>query len=54
MTPAPITAQSDELAADVLRRMTGGEHKIMQMFVVENGKAIGLVHLHDFLRAGLM
>ena len=54
MTPAPITAQSDELAADVLRRMTGGEHKIMQMFVVENEKAIGLVHLHDFLRAGLM
>jgi len=54
MTASPKTARSDELAADVLRRMTGGEHKIMQMFVVEDGRAIGLVHLHDFLRAGLM
>jgi len=54
MTANPRTARSDELAADVLRRMTGGEQKIMQMFVVENDRAIGLVHLHDFLRAGLM
>jgi len=54
MTRSPRTAQSNELAADVLRRMTGGDPKIMQMFVVENDRAIGLVHLHDFLRAGLM
>ncbi len=54
MTANPRTARSDELAADVLRRMTGGEHKIMQMFVVENDRAVGLVHLHDFLRAGLI
>lgn len=54
MSANPKTADKDELAADVLRRMTGGEHKIMQMFVVENNRAIGLVHLHDFLRAGLM
>ncbi len=54
MTEDPKTARPDELAADVLRRMTGGEHKIMQMFVTEDDRAIGLVHLHDFLRAGLM
>ncbi len=54
MTANPKTAKVDELAADVLRRMTGSDQKIMQMFVVENNKAIGLVHLHDFLRAGLM
>ncbi len=54
MTANPKTARSDELAADVLRRMTSGDHKIMQMFVVEDGRAVGLVHLHDFLRAGLM
>ncbi len=54
MTSNPRTARTDELAADVLRRMTGGEQKIMQMFVVENDRAIGLVHLHDFLRAGLI
>jgi len=54
MTKNPKTARADELAADVLRRMTGEENKIMQMFVLEDKKAIGLVHLHDFLRAGLM
>lgn len=54
MTSQPKTAAPDELAANVLRRMTGSNQKIMQMFVVENGKAVGLVHLHDFLRAGLM
>ena len=54
MTANPKTAKQDELAADVLRRMTGEEHKIMQMFVVEDDRAVGLVHLHDFLRAGLM
>ncbi len=53
MTRDPKIARVDELAADVLRRMTGGEQKIMQMFVVDNERAIGLVHLHDFLRAGL-
>ena len=54
MTTNPKTASADELAADVLRRMTSSNQKIMQMFVVENDHAIGLVHLHDFLRAGLM
>lgn len=54
MTTGPKTAATDELAADVLRRMTSEDQKIMQMFVVEDDRAIGLVHLHDFLRAGLM
>ena len=54
MTKNPKTATQDELAADVLRRMTGGPHKIMQMFVLENDRPVGLVHLHDFLRVGLM
>ena len=54
MTPNPKIAEPNELAADVLRRMTAGDQKIMQMFVVDNDKAVGLVHLHDFLRAGLM
>ncbi|NNE56923.1 MAG: KpsF/GutQ family sugar-phosphate isomerase [Hellea sp.] len=54
MTSKPRMADPDELAADVLRRMTGGPQKIMQMFVVKDGRTIGLVHLHDFLRAGLM
>jgi arabinose-5-phosphate isomerase len=54
MTADPKTAQSQDLAADTLRRMTGGPSKIMQMFVTKNDKPIGIVHLHDFLRAGLV
>ncbi len=54
MTAAPKTAVPQELAADALRRMTGGTSKIMQMFVIENGEPVGIVHLHDFLRAGLV
>lgn len=54
MTPNPRTAKANELAADALRRMTGGSSQIMQLFVVEGDRPIGIVHLHDFLRAGLM
>ncbi|MBC6402613.1 MAG: KpsF/GutQ family sugar-phosphate isomerase [Hyphomonadaceae bacterium] len=54
MVTNPKIARADELAANVLRRMTGKRKKIMQMFVVENGRPIGLIHLHDFLRVGLM
>ncbi len=53
MTPNPKTAHAQELAADILRRMTGAEHKIMQIFVTDNNRPVGLLHLHDFLRAGL-
>lgn len=54
MTANPKTASPQDLAADTLRRMTGGASKIMQMFVTVDGKPIGIVHLHDFLRAGLV
>lgn len=53
MTRSPKTAAPDELAADCLRRMTGGDSKIMQMFVIEDNRPVGIVHLHDFLRVGL-
>lgn len=54
MTANPKTSNKDELAADALRRMTSGATKITQLFVTEAKRPIGLVHLHDFLRAGLM
>ncbi len=54
MTVSPKTTTQDTLAADALRSMTAGTSKIMQLFVVEDGAPIGLVHLHDFLRAGLV
>lgn len=51
MTRSPKTAQADELAAAVLGRME--RHGIMAMPVLtEDGKIVGVVHLHDLMRAG--
>ncbi|MEZ6028738.1 MAG: KpsF/GutQ family sugar-phosphate isomerase [Hyphomonadaceae bacterium] len=51
MTRSPRTAEPGSLAADVLRTMN--ERKITQVFVLDDGKPVGLIHLHDLLRSGL-
>jgi arabinose-5-phosphate isomerase len=51
MTRSPRTAAPDSLAADVLRIMN--ERKITQIFVLDNGKPVGLIHMHDLLKSGL-
>lgn len=54
MTREPLTIPSDLLASQALRLMTAGERKITQIFVCdEAGMPIGLLHIHDLLRAGL-
>ena len=53
MTKDPQTAKETDLAADALRRMTAKSSKITQLFVVSGNRPVGIVHLHDFLRAGL-
>jgi len=51
MTRTPKTAQADELAAAVLGRME--RHGIMAMPVLsDDGRIVGVVHLHDLMRAG--
>ena len=54
MTPEPRTAAPDELAATALRRMTDKNVQIMQLFVIIDDHPAGIVHMHDFLRAGLI
>ena len=51
MTPAPKTIRPQALAAEALGRMNAAE--ITTLFVVENGKPVGLIHMHDCLRAGV-
>lgn len=51
MTRGPVVAAPDMLAADMMRIMN--EKKITQLIVVEDGVAVGLVHLHDLLRMGV-
>ncbi|MDA0652391.1 MAG: KpsF/GutQ family sugar-phosphate isomerase [Proteobacteria bacterium] len=52
MTKSPLTVSPDMLAAAVLGLMN--DRKITAMFAVEASKPVGIVHIHDLLRAGLV
>lgn len=51
MTENPQTVPPDLLAAAALEMLNA--RRITALFVVEDGKPAGLVHIHDFLRAGV-
>ncbi|KZD03387.1 KpsF/GutQ family sugar-phosphate isomerase [Oceanibaculum pacificum] len=51
MTAAPRTIRPDALAAEALAIMN--ERRITGLFVVESGKPLGFVHIHDLLQAGV-
>lgn len=52
MTAGPKTIRSDALAQEAVARMAG---KITSLFVTNaDGKAVGLLRLHDCLRAGVV
>jgi arabinose-5-phosphate isomerase len=53
MTRSPKTVGPDELAAEVLRRMNESERKFTQIFVVDAGLPVGILHMHDLLKAGV-
>jgi len=50
MTKSPRTTTADTLAAEVVAFMNN--KKITQLFVLDNTKPIGVIHLHDCLQAG--
>ena len=52
MTPNPKTIHQDELAINAFNLME--EHNITQLIVKENGKYLGMVHLHDILKEGIV
>ena len=51
MTKAPKTVRPDQLASETLALLNNS--KITAVFVVDGGKPVGLVHLHDLLRTGV-
>ena len=53
MTANPKTIPSDMLALEALGEMTVGKRKITNIFVVDDGKPVGIIHIHDLLRAGV-
>jgi arabinose-5-phosphate isomerase len=54
MTRNPLTVTPDTLASSALRLMN--ERKISQFLVVDTqdtARPVGVIHLHDFLKAGV-
>jgi len=51
MTRGPKTVRADQLASEALELLNSS--KITAVLVVEAGRPIGIVHLHDLLRAGV-
>ena len=51
MTPSPKTIQPGALASEAVRVMNS--MAITTLFVVENGAPVGILHIHDCLRAGV-
>lgn len=52
MTPDPLSISPDTLAVAALRIMR--ERKITQLIVSQDDAYLGMVHLHDLLREGLV
>lgn len=54
MTRAPRTIGAEALAAEALHAMNARERPITTLFVVDTGgRPVGILHIHDLLRAGL-
>ena len=51
MTQRPKSVKADMLASAAMEAINAAS--ITALFVVDNGKPIGIVHVHDLLRAGL-
>ena len=51
MTPEPKTVSPDLLASAALEIINSS--KITTLFVVEEGRPVGVIHVHDLLRAGV-
>ena len=54
MTASPKTALAGALAAEALKQMTDVSPPSTVLFVVEDHKPIGILHVHYLLRAGVM
>ncbi|MBC6982401.1 SIS domain-containing protein [Caulobacter sp. 17J80-11] len=52
MTPAPLAVERGMLAGEALKLMN--DNRITVLFVVEDGRPVGILHVHDVLRAGVI
>ena len=54
MNPTPVFVHPHLLATEALRVMNDRPRPILLMFACEEGRLVGAVHMHDFLRAGIV
>lgn len=54
MTKSPKSVGPDMLAAEAINTMNTTGKGITQLFVIEEQKPIGIIHMHDCLRAGVV
>ena len=52
MTPDPKTIDADGLVADALHKMR--HNSITQLPVLNEGRYVGVIHLHDILKEGVL
>lgn len=53
MVKNPKTIEPDAMLVEAINKMNNTGKGITQLFVVENKKPIGIIHIHDCLRAGV-
>jgi arabinose-5-phosphate isomerase len=53
MTRSPQTIAPNTLVSTALAMLNRPEKLITALFVVENGKPVGILHIHDLLRIGV-
>src|SRR5262249_24459775 len=54
MTARPKTSPPDALAAEASKQITDVSPPSTVLFVVEDHRPVGILHVHDLLRAGVM
>ena len=52
MTKNPTTISKDIMASSAMKIMH--DKKITNLFVLENKKPVGIIHIHDLLNNGIM
>ena len=52
MTQNPKTINADALAVEAKKLMQS--HEISQLIVMKNGDYIGVVHIHDLIKEGIL
>ncbi len=54
MTRSPKSVPPSMLAAEALKRMNEAQPPVTVLFVVEDDRPVGVLHVHDLLRGGVM